>query len=188
MRGVASEYVSIDDLAPLVMDRIEALSIEGLTIRSGMLSEEAPSNISPRSMGEISALEGKVAMNSMSLGMEGTGGLQLLDAKDSGDVVDGLMGLSITLDEWMRLDSGIVDEEDEIGDRTSRILAAHHARATDLITGGSRRRGRRSGRRWGLLGNNFTVALMVQLSLEASARFQKQERVKNKLSLRPKSN
>ncbi|KAJ6794621.1 protein PLASTID MOVEMENT IMPAIRED 1-RELATED 1-like [Iris pallida] len=160
---MASEYVSIEDLAPLAMDKIEALSVEGLRIQSGMSDEEAPSNISPQSIGEISALEGKGAVNSMSLGMEGTGGLQLLDVKDSGDVVDGLMGLSITLDEWMRLDSGIVDEEDEISDRTSKVLAAHHARATDMITGGSKRGGRRSGKRWGLLGNNFTVALMVQL-------------------------
>lgn len=160
---MASEYVSIEDLAPLAMDKIEALSVEGLRIQSGMSDEEAPSNISPQSIGEISALEGKGAVNSMSLGMEGTGGLQLLDVKDSGDVVDGLMGLSITLDEWMRLDSGVVDEEDEISDRTSKVLAAHHARATDMITGGSKRGGRRSGKRWGLLGNNFTVALMVQL-------------------------
>lgn len=163
---MGSEYVSLEDLAPLAMDKIEALSIEGLRIQSGMSDEEAPSNISPQSIGEISALEGKGTWNSMSLGLEGTAGLQLLDVKDSGDEVDGLMGLSLTLDEWMRLDSGIVDEEDQISDRTSKILAAHHATSTDLFSGGwkgDKRGGKRSGRRWGLLGNNFTVSLMVQL-------------------------
>nr|KYP62220.1 hypothetical protein KK1_016746 [Cajanus cajan] len=92
-----SEFVSLEDLAPLAMDKIEALSMEGLRIQSGMSEEEAPSNIV---------------------------------AHDSVDSVDGIMSLSLTLDEWMRLDS-------------------------------EKRRGR--GRKCGLLGNNFTVALMVQL-------------------------
>lgn len=165
MGEAESEYVSLEDLAPLAMDKIEALSIEGLRIQSGMSDEEAPSNIRAQSIGEISALQGKDAKNNLSLGLEGAGGLQLLDVRDNGDEVDGLMGLSITLDEWMKLDSGIV-EEDQISDRTSKILAAHHANPMELVTGvskGERKGGKRSGKRWGLLGNNFTVALMVQL-------------------------
>ncbi|PON84465.1 LysM domain-containing protein [Trema orientale] len=164
---MGSEYVSLEDLAPLAMDKIEALSIEGLRIQSGMSDEEAPSNISAQSIGEISALQGKGVNLSGSLGLEGAAGLQLLDIKDSGDDVDGLMGLSLTLDEWMRLDSGdIDDDEDQISERTSKILAAHHAHSLDFIRGGTkgeRRKGRGSGRKCGLLGNNFTVALMVQL-------------------------
>ncbi|KAJ4930488.1 hypothetical protein NE237_000099 [Protea cynaroides] len=160
-----SEYVSLEDLAPLAMDKMEALSVEGLRIQCGLSEEDAPSNICPQSIGEISALQGKRANNSDSLGLEGAAGLQLLDIKDGGDDVDGLMGLSITLDEWMRLDSGIVDE-DQISERTSKVLAAHHANSMDLVTGGwkgDKKRGKGSGRRYGLLGNNFTVALMVQL-------------------------
>jgi len=144
------------------MDKIEALSIEGLRIQSGMSDEEAPSNISPQFIGDISALEGKGPKNSMSLGLEGAAGLQLLDVKDSGGDIDGLMGLSITLDEWMRLDSGVVNEEDEISERTTKVLAAHHAKSTDFLRA-DKRGGKSSGKRWGLLGNNFTVALMVQL-------------------------
>ncbi|XP_048564012.1 protein PLASTID MOVEMENT IMPAIRED 1-RELATED 1-like [Triticum urartu] len=161
----ASEYVSLEDLAPLAMEKIEALSIEGLRIQSGMSEEEAPSNISAHPIGEISSLQGKSAENTLSLGLEGTAGLQLLDVKQAGGDVDGLMGLSITLDEWMRLDSGVVDEEEQFSDRTSKILAAHHAKPTDLLGEGQTadKKSRRSGRRWGLLGNNFTVALMVQL-------------------------
>ncbi|KAK1666728.1 hypothetical protein QYE76_054887 [Lolium multiflorum] len=161
----ASEYVSLEDLAPLAMEKIEALSIEGLRIQSGMSEEEAPSNISAHPIGEISSLQGKCAENTRSLGLEGTAGLQLLDVKQSGGDVDGLMGLSITLDEWMRLDSGVVDEEEQFSDRTSKILAAHHAKSMDLLAENQNadKKSRRSGRRWGLLGNNFTVALMVQL-------------------------
>ncbi|KAJ0031274.1 hypothetical protein Pint_13453 [Pistacia integerrima] len=163
---ICSEYVSLEDLAPLAMDKIEALSMEGLRIQSGMSDEDAPSNINARSIGEISALQGKGVHMTGSLGLEGTGGLQLLDIKDNCEEVDGLMGLSLTLDEWMRLDSGEIYDEDQISERTSKILAAHHATSLDLIRGGSkgeRRRGKGSGRKYGLLGNNFTVALMVQL-------------------------
>ncbi|GKC39946.1 plastid movement impaired 1-related 1 protein [Tanacetum coccineum] len=52
------EYVSLEDLTTLAMNKIEALSVEGLRIQSGMSDKDAPSNISPQSIGEISALEG----------------------------------------------------------------------------------------------------------------------------------
>lgn len=163
---VGSEYVSLEDLAPLAMDKIEALSIEGLRIQSGMVEEDAPSNISAQSIGEISALKGKGVNITGSLGLEGAAGLQLLDIKDVDNDLDGLMGLSLTLDEWMRLESGEIGDKDQISERTSKILAAHHANSLEFIRGGSkgeRRRGRGSGRKCGLLENNFTVALMVQL-------------------------
>ncbi|GJY40506.1 plastid movement impaired 1-related 1 protein [Tanacetum coccineum] len=54
------EYVSLEDLTTLAMNKIEALSVEGLRIQSGMSDKDAPSNISPQSIGEISAL--KVAL------------------------------------------------------------------------------------------------------------------------------
>ncbi|KAG2600245.1 hypothetical protein PVAP13_5KG475300 [Panicum virgatum] len=70
----ASEYFSLEDLAPLAMEKIEALSIEGLRIQSGMSEEEAPSNISAKPIGEFSSLQGKSAENTWSLGLEGTAG------------------------------------------------------------------------------------------------------------------
>lgn len=164
---MGSEYVSLEDLAPLAMHKIEALSMEGLRIQSGMSDEDAPVNISALPSGDISALQGKGINISGSLGLDGAAGLQLLDIKDGGDDVDGLIGLSLSLDEWMKLDSGEIDDEDCISERTSKILAAHHANSLDSIRGGSkgerRRGGKGSSRKCGLLGNNFTVALMVQL-------------------------
>ncbi|KAF2297548.1 hypothetical protein GH714_038672 [Hevea brasiliensis] len=129
-------------------------------------SSKIASSISAESIGEISSFQGKGINFSGSLGLEGAAGLQLLDIKDSSNDIDGLMDLSLTLDEWMRLDSGDIGDEDQISERTSKILAAHHASSLDLIRGGSkgeRRHGKGSGRKCGLLGNNFTVALMVQL-------------------------
>ncbi|KAL2327240.1 hypothetical protein Fmac_020667 [Flemingia macrophylla] len=163
-KQTGSEFVSLEDLAPLAMDKIEALSMEGLRIQSGMSEEEAPSNIVAQSIGNISALQGKGVDISGSLGLDGAAGLQLMDVKDGSDGVDGIMSLSLTLDEWMRLDSGDIDDMDNISEHTSKLLAAHHANSFDFIRGsskGERRRGK--GRKCGLLGNNFTVALMVQL-------------------------
>ncbi|KAJ0238694.1 Protein PLASTID MOVEMENT IMPAIRED 1-RELATED 1 [Hirschfeldia incana] len=159
-----SEYVSLEDLAPLAMDQIEALSLQGLRIQSGMSDENAPSEITAQSIGEMSAFQGK----SGCVGLEGAAGLQLLDIKDEGDDGgddDGLMGLSLTLDEWMKLDSGDIGDEDEINEHTSKILAAHHANPLNFIRKGSKgeKRKGKKGRKCGLLGNNFTVALMVQL-------------------------
>ncbi|KAK1365207.1 protein PLASTID MOVEMENT IMPAIRED 1-RELATED 1 [Heracleum sosnowskyi] len=162
---VDSECVSLEDLAPLAMDKIEALSVEGLRIQSGLSNDDAPSSVTSQFTGQSSALEGKMVNIGGSLGLEGAGGLQLMDIKDSSDDDGGLMGLSLTLDEWMRLDSGVIDDEDQISERTSKILAAHHATPGDWFHGksnGERKRGKGS-RKCGLLGNNFTVALMVQL-------------------------
>ncbi|KAK8348525.1 hypothetical protein V6Z11_A06G087300 [Gossypium hirsutum] len=156
------DYVSLEDLVPLAMDKIEALMMEGLRIQSGMSDEDAPSNISAQSIGEILALKGKGFDITGCLGLEGTAGLQLLDIKDIGEDVDGLMGLSLTLDEWIRLDCGDIGDEDQPSQRTSKILAAHHATSLGLISQGSKgEKGR--GKKCGLFGNNFTVAFMVQL-------------------------
>ncbi|KAL0426820.1 UNVERIFIED_CONTAM: protein PLASTID MOVEMENT IMPAIRED 1-RELATED 1 [Sesamum latifolium] len=162
--GTDTEYVCLEDLAPLAMNKIEALTLEGLRIQSDMSDEDATSNISAQSIGEFSAPKEKTLNVSGSMGLDGTGGLQLLDIKDSGEDVDGLMSLSLTLDEWMKLDSGEFDDDDLISERTCKLLAAHHATSLDLFQGrpnGENRRGR--GRKYGLLGNNFTFALMVQL-------------------------
>ncbi|XP_074572524.1 protein PLASTID MOVEMENT IMPAIRED 1-RELATED 1-like [Curcuma longa] len=164
-REAVSEYVTLEDLALMAMDKIEVLSFEGLTIQTGTSNEEAPSNIIPQSIGDISTLESRGAKRSWSLDLEGTSGLQLLNVKESDDDIDGLMGLSLSFDEWMKLDSGIIDDEDQGSDRISKILVAHHANSADMICSGwnGDKRGKRSGKKWGFLGDNFTVSLMVQL-------------------------
>lgn len=53
------EFVSLQDLAPLAMNKMDAMSVEGLRIQSGMSEEEASSSISPQSPGKILAFEGK---------------------------------------------------------------------------------------------------------------------------------
>ena len=71
--------------------------------------------MSTQPISEFTALEGKRLNIGVSLGLEGAGGLQLLDIKDNGDDGDGWMGLSLTLDEWMKLDSGEIDQFYRLG-------------------------------------------------------------------------
>lgn len=164
-----AEYVSLEELAPLAMNKIEALSIEGLKVQSDMADQDAPSNVNAMSWGEVAAFEGMRAVKSGTLGLEGTAGLQLLDTKESSVDIDGVLGTAITLDEWMRLDAGIVDEG-KTSERTAKILAAHNALRSDLVVGGTfeGEKGDKSKRkngtgRWGFMGNMLTIALLVQL-------------------------
>lgn len=120
---MVSDLVSLEDLAPLAMEKIEVLSMEGLRIQSGMPSDEASSCFSSDSVSETLHF----------------------DANE-------LLGMSLKLDEWIKLDAGILDDEEHTTERISKILAAYQAKYTDLIGG-----------KCGLLGNNVMVALRVQL-------------------------
>uniref|UniRef100_A0A7N0UZN6 C2 NT-type domain-containing protein n=1 Tax=Kalanchoe fedtschenkoi TaxID=63787 RepID=A0A7N0UZN6_KALFE len=132
-----NEYTSLEELAPLAMDNVEALVIEGLRIQSNMPSEEAPSSIHP-------SFE-KVAFRGLFNSEEATS----LDQSTLGDD-DNLLSMSLRLDEWFRLDAGIPSgEEDCISEHSSKLLAAHHAKVC--------------GDQSGLLGNNLMIALRVQL-------------------------
>lgn len=135
-----NDYVSLCDLAPLAMDKIQYLSIEGLRIQSGMSDDEVPPSIRVQSIGEISASSSQNAT--------------------LGDI-DELIALSISLDEWIRLDSGVIDDERENSSRLSKVFEAHCANGTDV------RRyenwGKMSSKTCGYLGNNFTIGLQVLL-------------------------
>ncbi|XWS26444.1 hypothetical protein CRYUN_Cryun26dG0033100 [Craigia yunnanensis] len=51
--------VSLENLAPSAMNRIEALAVEGLRIQCGMSNEDAPSSLSPFSSSNMSLITGK---------------------------------------------------------------------------------------------------------------------------------
>ncbi|XVE53864.1 hypothetical protein DITRI_Ditri03aG0035900 [Diplodiscus trichospermus] len=153
--------VSVENLAPSAMNRIESLAIEGLRIQCGMPNEDAPSSMSPFSSSNLSLITGKDSNFGKILSLEGAAGF-----RDDVDYVNRLMCLSITLDEWSRLDAGIIGDGDHISDQTIQILEAHQAKCIDLVRGILAKRvnlSEASGRRHGLLGNNFTLAMMVLL-------------------------
>ncbi|KAJ4826751.1 hypothetical protein Tsubulata_050156 [Turnera subulata] len=127
------DCATLEEIAPLAMKKIEAMSIEGLRIQSGMSEEAAPSSINSQPTGNDAA---------------------------------GLFGLSITLEDWLRLDAGIITSEDESTDRTLNILSAHHAKCIDVVDGKLEREmywDKVSDSKHGSLGNNLTLALMVLL-------------------------
>ncbi|KAJ7966395.1 protein PLASTID MOVEMENT IMPAIRED 1-RELATED 1 [Quillaja saponaria] len=136
-------YVSVEDLAPTIMNEIQSLLVEGLRIQCGMSNEDSPSCIHPLSSRKM----------------------QLEHVGDFGGDFDVLMGLSITLDEWLRLDAGFI-EGDENDEHILKILTVHHAKITDLIGGSSQNikgGAKKSSGKQGVLGNNLTVAIKVQL-------------------------
>ncbi|XP_047327171.1 protein PLASTID MOVEMENT IMPAIRED 1-RELATED 1-like [Impatiens glandulifera] len=134
---VDSDFVSIEDVAPLAMEKIEALSFEGLKIQSGMSDEEAPSIIRPQLIG------GKPTFLNKEEDSDDKQDTQMNDVNE-------LIDLSITLDEWMKLDSG--NFGDELDVQTSKIIAAHLDEDAAFVGGTG-----------GILGNIFTVAIRVQL-------------------------
>ncbi|XP_007012366.2 PREDICTED: protein PLASTID MOVEMENT IMPAIRED 1-RELATED 2 [Theobroma cacao] len=158
--------ISLENLVPSAMNRIEALTIEGLKIQCGMSDEDAPSTVSPLSSSNKYFITGKDSKFGKFFSLEGAAGSQSLDFRDDVDDVNRLMGLSIALDEWLRLDAGIIGDEDQISDHTMQLLVAHKAKCIDLVSGILTKHvnlGKASCRKHGLLGNNFTLALMVLL-------------------------
>ncbi|KAL0447366.1 UNVERIFIED_CONTAM: protein PLASTID MOVEMENT IMPAIRED 1-RELATED 1 [Sesamum latifolium] len=145
-----SDYVSFEDLVPMAITNIEGLLVEGLKIQSGMPGQEAPSSIRiqlPRN----SASLGKVAEFPSNLGSEGASGLQNLD-------VDDIIKYSMSLEEWIRMDSGEFYVEDENDEIVSELFAAYCAKSIELGSG-QRTREDKSG----VFGNNFRMGLKVQL-------------------------
>ncbi|XP_040365727.1 protein PLASTID MOVEMENT IMPAIRED 1-RELATED 1 isoform X1 [Rosa chinensis] len=160
---MGSDYVSLECLVPLAINKIEALSLEGLRIQSHMSDSEAPSSIYPQSGGRITCPHancGEIFRSGVG------GGLRMSDFRDSDDDIDELLDLSLSLEEWSRLDANIRGDEDQSREQFLKILAAHDAKCTDLVDEILTEDGScsdLSGRNCGVLGNNLTIALMVQL-------------------------
>lgn len=98
------ESVSLDNIVPLAMQRIEAMALEGLRIQAEMAEVEASYSILAK-RSKINRPDGIFGSNSSD--------------------PTRLMAVVISLDEWMALDSGLYDEA-TTNENTRAILAAHH--------------------------------------------------------------
>lgn len=167
------ECVSLEDLAPMAIQQIEALAMEGLKIQSDMTEDEAPYALNTFSM-ESQAGVGDVSRQPSMGTLKGVTGVHLLKgakvpAETSGGG-SGLMDMAISLDEWMLLDAGLYDETETKKD-TLAIMAAHHAVHQELVhsgddeksRGGRKRQASSSKGTWGCMGNTLTIAMLVQL-------------------------
>lgn len=161
---VYSDYVSLEDLVPLAVVNFEALSIEGLRIQCGWSDVEAPSSIRPQFTENWSSIGQNVKLGGV-MGSMGATPLQLSDVKIDDGIAE-LIKLSISLNEWIRLDAADIDYENEVDGEMLKILAAHHADLFELGGLQTARNGEQvklSGSNSRLFGNNFTLALRLQL-------------------------
>ncbi|CAM6021551.1 unnamed protein product [Sphagnum balticum] len=152
-------FMSLEDLAPMAMQKIEALALEGLKVQSDMAEHEAPFSVDPLSWQEMMALEGG-GNSVMGLLEEGSN-----EASGNSDD-DALMSMAISLDEWMRLDAGMYDET-EMSQSSMALVAGHHNLHKDIIAVGNQK-GRRvkadaSDLKGGFMGDTLTLAMLVQL-------------------------
>lgn len=152
---IGSEYVAVNDLAILALNSIEGLMIEGLKIQSGMPDHTAPSSIRVKSVKEVRSQHEIDYLDDSST---------LLGIKGTSDYVNGLLDLSLSLDEWLRLDNGISDDEKQVSKRTLKLLRAHHAKSSYMgnESVGEENKTNKS-RKSGVLGDKLTLAFMIQL-------------------------
>lgn len=134
---IDSEYVSKGNIAPLAIEKIQYLLIEGLRIQSGMPTEEPPSSISVQCIRRNSASSSKGVK-------EGSYSNFIGNLNDIEELID----MSISLEEWMRLDSASFDAKCEVNDHISKLFATHSAKMDQKC---------------GHLNNNFTLALQMLL-------------------------
>jgi hypothetical protein len=165
-------FMSLEDLAPMAMQKIEALALEGLKIQADMAEEEAPYVVEPFSSQERPRIEGaygtklrgrKSEVNyledSTSMRVSEDGG-----AEDSGIGDD--LSMAISLDEWMRLDAGLVDDNDITGN-TMALVAAHQATHGNIVPSNLGKQGGKQNEdgtnEKTAMGNTITLAMLVQL-------------------------
>lgn len=172
LQNIADDFVTLEDIAPMAMQQIEALAMDGLKIQSDVAEDEAPFTLNAFS---LDGQPGGMDLSAGSAHVKGVTGVHLskgakASAETSGDGGNGPMGMAISLDEWMLLDAGLYDETETTKD-TLAIMAAHHAAHQEMVLAGGgdddkrkKRQGfKNTGARWGCMGNTLTIAMLVQL-------------------------
>lgn len=165
-------FMSLEDLAPMAMQKIEALALDGLKIQSDMAEEEAPYAVEPLSWQERPAIEGGSSRRQRGgNSFDDPSSMRLLEggSADSSGMLDDDFSMAISLDEWMRLDAGVVDEDD-INGNAMALVATHRATHGDIVPSkmksskqGGKQKEDGSNEIGGLMGDTITLAMLVQL-------------------------
>lgn len=162
-KGGYDDYVSLEDLAPLAMQNVEALAIDGLKVQADVAEEEAPSYLDAAAWGILGDSK-KGDKDNIRLSHDVAGmhfeNLQLGENKLS-DVKSGPLSMALTIEEWSKLDAGIVDDDPNSKERSLAILAAHNAGCQDWQL--TKKDGKGHGKRPGNMGNTLMIAMLVQL-------------------------
>lgn len=172
----SAEYVSLEEIAPMAMQKIEALAMDGLKIQADMTNENTPFSVDSLPWADAVILEGsQFKKGGGARSLDGVAAMHLHDSRSFSDdaavEVDGLMSKVISLDEWMRLDAGLYDENDT-KDETLAILAAHGVVHKDVVAMGNQEdrirylQGAKASANFGkggFMGNTLTIAVLIQL-------------------------
>lgn len=171
----SAEFVSLEELAPMAMQKIEALAMDGLKIQSDMTDESAPFSVDALPWDGTVQDDNKFSRGKGIGSLDGVAAMRLIDTRGFGDdapvEADGIMSKVISIDEWMRLDAGQIDENDT-NDNTLAIMAAHGVVNKDIIARGSKEdkirylKGAKASANFGkggFMGNTMTIAMLVQL-------------------------
>lgn len=151
--GTLSNYVSLEDLVPLAVAKIEALSIEGLRIQSGLSDVEAPSTTRPEFPWNLASLGENTKFPRIPSPL-GITALQLSDVKRD-NYLDEVIKQSISLDRWVECDSGDIGYSSGT-DEWMKTLAAYNAKFSDIDSAQNLPSG-------GILGDYITLAFRLQL-------------------------
>lgn len=157
------EYVSVESLAPLAMQKIEALALEGLKIQSTMADEDAPCYVDP-----LPSVESNYGNTQKGGGeglavMEEVASTHKLVSKDSDEnpiQAGGILASAISLEKWMELDMGIANEADQ-KKNTRTNKAAHQDLHVTNSKNNSKRKQNNS--RFSCMNETLTIAMLVQL-------------------------
>ncbi|MCO5564712.1 hypothetical protein L7F22_018379 [Adiantum nelumboides] len=156
-KGGYDDYASLEDLAPLAMPNIEALAMDGLKIQADVSEEAAPSCLDAAAWGilpEINKWKKDSIQSSHDVAGLHFDNLHGEDTVSSDAKEMGPLSMALTLEEWSKLDAGILDDDVKSKDRSLAIMAAHNA-DLQLVKG--------KGRKQGNMGNTLMIAMLVQL-------------------------
>lgn len=156
------EYVSIESLAPLAMEKIEALALEGLKIQSAMADEDAPSYVDP--LPWVESNYGNTDKGGRGLVvMDEAASTHMLVSKDSDEnpiQTGGILASAISLEKWMELDMGIANEADQ-NENTHTVKAAN--RDLHVANSKSNSKKKQNNSRFSCMNETLTIAMLVQL-------------------------
>lgn len=131
--------MSIEDLVPMALSQIEGLLLEGLKIQSAMSDQEPPSSIRIHLTKNLTSTR-KAPELSSNFNPERASASPILNPNE-------LIKYSMSLEEWLRLDSGQLHNKEE--DHEDVLKNVEMAKLLDSSSGAFR--------------ENFTMGLKVQL-------------------------
>ncbi|XP_057848475.2 protein PLASTID MOVEMENT IMPAIRED 1-RELATED 1 isoform X2 [Cryptomeria japonica] len=152
-------YVSAEDLAPLAMQKIEALALEGLKIQSDMADEDAPYHVDSLPLVDSDNGDTKIGYMAEIDQVASINMLASKEADESTNQVVGTMSSAISFQKWMEINARFSSEN---GAHTTYAIKADQVSLnTNAKKNDSRRK--RDDSRSNCVNKTITITMLVQL-------------------------